>query len=253
MIFEQCPRCASIGKDTRKNNLAVYEDQHEYCFGCGFYKRAPDSVANMQAKLDKRGGKAQTRTSFSFDKEDFSYSIPANALAWLRKYGITDAEVHKHNICWHEEKQSLIFPVFEDERLVSYTGRYFGPDKDHPKYMAGGDKKGHYKLFPQEESHVYVLVEDYVSAIKVGRHFNCIPLLGAHVPLALILSLSRHEPILRIWLDRDKAESAMKFSARARQYIKDCATIVTDLDPKCYKDSEIKTIVSGTLKSISQF
>ncbi len=248
MEFRQCPKCAALGKDTRRNNLCIYDDGHNHCFGCGYHTRAPDSIANMK----KRGGNAQNRTSFLFDKEDFSYSIPADALAWLRKYGITDAEVHKHNICWDEEKQSLIFPIFDNERLVSYTGRYFGTDKDHPRYITAGDKKAHYKLFAQEESDVYVLVEDYVSAIKVGRHFNCIPLLGAHVSLSLIISLVRYQPILRVWLDRDKASQAITFSNRARQYIKDCATIVTDLDPKDYNDGAIKSHVLGTLKSISQ-
>lgn len=34
----QCPNCAGKGRDTAGDNLAVYDDGHEYCFACGFYK-----------------------------------------------------------------------------------------------------------------------------------------------------------------------------------------------------------------------
>jgi hypothetical protein len=205
----------------------------------------------MKSKLNKRGTQAQSTASFSF--EEFSYSIPAVPLAWLRKYGITNAEIHKHAISWHEEKQSLIFPVFDGDRLVNYTGRYFGEKKDHPKYITIGNKTGPYKLFsPQEPTNVYILVEDFVSAIKVGRQFNCIPILGAHVPLALILSLIRHEPVLRIWLDPDKRIEASQFVQRALQYIPNCGSIISDKDPKEYENGEIKTHVLSTFKSVPQ-
>jgi hypothetical protein len=31
---EQCPRCASQGKDNSHNNLAVYSDGGKFCFSC---------------------------------------------------------------------------------------------------------------------------------------------------------------------------------------------------------------------------
>ena len=35
---EQCPTCASRGKDTSKDNLAVYSDGQTHCFSCGTHK-----------------------------------------------------------------------------------------------------------------------------------------------------------------------------------------------------------------------
>ena len=32
---EQCPSCAKNGKDTSKDNLAVYSDGQTHCFACG--------------------------------------------------------------------------------------------------------------------------------------------------------------------------------------------------------------------------
>lgn len=34
---EQCPACASHGRDTAQDNLAVYDDGHKYCFSCKHY------------------------------------------------------------------------------------------------------------------------------------------------------------------------------------------------------------------------
>lgn len=33
---EQCPDCAKHGRDTKKDNLAVYSDESSYCFSCGY-------------------------------------------------------------------------------------------------------------------------------------------------------------------------------------------------------------------------
>lgn len=34
---EQCPECASQGRDTSEDNLGVYDDGHSYCFSCEYY------------------------------------------------------------------------------------------------------------------------------------------------------------------------------------------------------------------------
>ena len=36
---EQCPRCSSQGNDTKGDNLACYDDDHKYCFACGYYEK----------------------------------------------------------------------------------------------------------------------------------------------------------------------------------------------------------------------
>ena len=37
---ERCPSCASAGRDTSHDNLAVYDDGHKYCFSCNYYQGA---------------------------------------------------------------------------------------------------------------------------------------------------------------------------------------------------------------------
>ena len=31
---EQCPVCASRGQDSSRDNLAIYDDGHKYCYSC---------------------------------------------------------------------------------------------------------------------------------------------------------------------------------------------------------------------------
>ena len=35
---EQCPACASNGRDTSHDNLSVYDDGHKYCYACKYYE-----------------------------------------------------------------------------------------------------------------------------------------------------------------------------------------------------------------------
>ena len=245
MRFEQCPRCAKQGKDTSKDNLAVYDDGHSYCYGCQYFQPAPKSIANMARKIRREQSWSAGEQS-SLDLDGCTYALPKEPLAWLRRYGITDEEIHKNGICWNETSNCLVFPILDNLRVVATASRNFSGQG--PKYITKGNTKQFYKVFTNPTD-IYVLVEDFVSAIKVGRHYNCCPLLGAHVPLSLILSLAWRKPRLRIWLDPDKRIEAMKFTQRALQYIPDVATIVADKDPKDYNNKEITEIVSGTFES----
>jgi len=35
----QCPECAKEGRDNNEDNLARYDDDHEYCFSCGYFNK----------------------------------------------------------------------------------------------------------------------------------------------------------------------------------------------------------------------
>ncbi len=242
----QCPRCADLGKDLSQNNLANYDDGHSYCFGCHYYKRSTilrsSNLSNQNASLPRL-----SNTSVPDFNSDCSYVLQGKALAWLASYGITPAEQHNYGFWYNNVKDLLVMPVYNGSALISTQARYFGPNPKHPKYLTYGTKTGYFKLFPQRNSSVYVLVEDYISAIKVGRQYNCIPLFGCLVPRNLILSLVSSNPTLRLWLDPDKAVEAIAATERARQFLDDCGTILSAKDPKDYPDNEIKAHVEFTL------
>lgn len=247
MIHARCPRCASFGEDTREDNLAIYEDGHEFCFSCRYYK-PPSTMSLLRSSLYSFPNASLQSLSLKeppdLSQDRFTLDLPNLPRLWLDHYGITRDEQLKHNITFDLDRNLLICPVYDGDRLVSMSGRYFGRDQSHPRYITHHYRKDFYKLFTASTpTPIFVLVEDFISAIKVGRQFNCIPLLGSYIPLKLVLSLIFQQPTLRIWLDRDKAQEAIKFSAMARQYIPNCATIITEEDPKYYNDNQIKDII----------
>ncbi len=240
----QCPACQEKGADRHKDNLALYSDGHEHCFACGYHTRPTlgNQIQNLESNVYKKNKDFVLRSFYSHYTNLTSW--PNCVLNWLKPTGISPKDLSNEGVYYNQDLESLVFPISN----TLYQYRYFGSNPNYPKYITNGPKN-QYKLFRQPSSQVFVLTEDYLSAYKVGRSFNAIPLLGAHFSEHLPLSLLRYNPILRIWLDFDKYNEAIKLTKRSSQWLPNCATIITELDPKYYKDMEIKEIVTATLPS----
>lgn len=52
---EQCPACADVQADTKKDNLARYSDSSAYCFACGYSERASVIIRGQSMGLAERG------------------------------------------------------------------------------------------------------------------------------------------------------------------------------------------------------
>ena len=52
---EQCPTCAMRGKDTSKDNMAVYSDGQTHCFACGTHHRGgKEALGGVKVKQPKQ-------------------------------------------------------------------------------------------------------------------------------------------------------------------------------------------------------
>ncbi|MHB8602219.1 MAG: hypothetical protein ACYC9R_06240 [Nitrosotalea sp.] len=249
---ERCPRCAKLGKDTSKDNLAIYDDGHKYCYGCGYTYYGHNSIKWLKNKINPV---VSVSSQFVYDLDSICYHLPLKPLRWLTSYGILPSEIKEHRMFWDINSQTLQMPIYDGDRLMLVSGRYFGDNPDYPKYIIRGQKKGFFKIIqPSIPNNIYVLVEDYISAIKVGRQYNTVPILGSYVPHELVLSLMRFNenshPIIRIWLDPDKRSEAIRQAAYCRQLVWDTGTIISDKDPKDYNDTQIKELVSATLSNV---
>lgn len=187
---------------------------------------------------------------------DFSYSIAPRAVEWLRKYGITDEEINRERFGWSDSKQYLVSPVFDVyDNLLLWQGRYFGGNESHPRFYTSGTPETVFNIVDSAGrrdgddarmwSHDFVvLVEDYISCIKVGRQFPAMPLFGSEISLDRIRKLSDLVTSLVIWLDRDKLRSAVKARFKALAYFDQVTCIVSDRDPKEYDNDEIRRFVT---------
>lgn len=125
------------------------------------------------------------------------------------------------------------------------------------KYLTIGNKTKYYKgrcvLGESCSINPYiVLVEDILSAMRVGWDHACIALRGTKLSeesLLYLVSLSRKSKIL-LWLDNDEAgqRGVDKIKQKLAWIDFDIRTITTDKDPKWYTNNEINSIINSKLE-----
>jgi twinkle protein len=102
---EQCPNCASLGRDTDKDNLAVYENG-KYCqAGCGYMERdkapakepVPGLIPGDLTGISSRGLTKDSCLKYNVRTAQFSGRLGGNAL---------------------EAAEIVIFPFYENGRVV---------------------------------------------------------------------------------------------------------------------------------------
>jgi hypothetical protein len=237
-----CPSCGS------RDNLGLWDDGHKYCFGCGYgipgYKSV--NLADLRELANKNKVKTKgTNYGNLCLPSDCTSTLPKEPKKWLDNYGITEREILVNHIVWSESYGRLYFPIFDlYGNLVLYQGRYFGSNPVAPRYSTRGQVDNCLHFIGNLGDSI-IVVEDVVSAIKVGRQFCAMPLFGSTLSVERIIALSNRFSSLGIWLDRDKAKYALKAHLRASSYFNRVFTIITDKDPKCYSDVLVKEKMNG--------
>jgi len=218
---ERCPKCASQGNDKSGNNLAVYSDQHKYCFACGYYVKG-DIVEEYRT----RHIKPVHNTKFFRPSNVMS----SKALIYLKKYGLTDQEIND-NYFWDDYG----YLVFNGDKYQN--ARNF--NEQGAKYISRGVIRGNEKIFTKTKN-VIIVVEDAVSAIKISRVCSSVPIHNSVIPLELILRLSKQFSHLGVWLDPDKQKETLTEANKASLYFDKVNVIWSNADPKEYSTEEIK-------------
>lgn len=246
-----CPKCRDIGRDKTGNNLGVYDDGSCYCWSCGYY--VPPTATGKVSRLSRMAREAlvQNQTPVVSLPPDCDVYIPAVARDWLGKYSLTEYEIIHNKLMWSEYWQQLIFPYFDKyNNLVAWQGRSFNPEfqiRKHTKWFSQGDLKSLFHIIPATQNYdSLVLVEDIVSAIKVGRHLPALVLFGNNIANRLV-GLYRLTNKLVIWLDPDMKKKTLREADKARQLGFQVSCIFTDKDPKDYSHEDIQIC----LKNIS--
>lgn len=246
-----CPSCGS--SDAR----AEYSDGTFFCFSCSVF-----TGAGLKDRLKPRESKEKSVKII--DTSQWQYSLPKVATEWLNKYGITQNEITSYGLRWNPALTSklwdgptgaLAMPLFTNGVVTCVSYRLF--DQDKPKSITLGFRPyitiGNIEVTlnhgqEQAPGETVIIVEDYISALKVSRILPCVPLLGSAIPDDAILRLSKTHTRLLIWLDMDKAVPALKITSKARLLGLEAGTICTELDPKDHSDLEIFSIVNRDSK-----
>lgn len=236
-----CPKCGS------KDNVYRYPDGHEFCFGrCGYVKQAPltkDVICALLKEKEDHEAKAVDRIwSIPAYAEDATETLADPGLTWIKKYGIWNDEIQEHGILWSKSQEQLIFPIYENAYacdVIAWQARNFKPNSR--KYLTFGkiDEILHILGLTKHTNSDIIIVEDMVSAIKVSRHFRCMPLFGSGCSRAKLTRLRRYSECLKFWLDADKFGTSMKMAKVAAQLGFKTSVIHTEKDPKEHTNEQI--------------
>ena len=234
---EPCPRCRKAGKDRTGDNLAVYDDGHRFCFGCGYYEsgRVIDRVMGLRNKKDPVD-------KFIYIPADLGDSIHPRGRAWLDKYGITSQEISNYGFKWSPSREWLVMPSFPTGDTIPYQARCFDKNADERKTFTGGAVDLIVNIYGVKSDSV-VIVEDPISAIKVARQTQAMPLYGSHISSNKMLKVGNFVDEIVVWLDYDKTDVAFKILNTIRSFGIRGRLIITTKDPKDYDDNEISDIL----------
>lgn len=243
---EACPNCRRLGNDNSGDNLIVFSNGSKHCFACGHHV-SPTGYEYITNRLKTRGNEQLcTKPTVSLPP-DVDFNLPEIARQWLKSYELTNTDIAKHRLMWSEYWQRLIFPYFGNDDLLAWQGRYFGND-GKAKWFSQGQLHEFIHMVGNSITGVCVLVEDIVSAIKLGNCSVCaIPLFGSYLSTKQLLRIKRYYGTIIVWLDKDKQKEAVKFSNLARSMNCNSYTIITDKDPKEIPYEELKQLLTKVI------
>lgn len=238
--------------DTRERLYVRQTPQGElqYCHNCGYKKfipnrnKTPSQIIQQATHLIKINEETYELSENNiYLPSDFSNNLPSAGRQWLDKYQITEQERTQFNIGYSERYHRVILPVYRDEQLVYWQGRYLKqPTKENPKYLNVRNKGAKNVFFKRCNTGCdsICVVEDILSAIKVGRVTNSLAILGSYFSKEIINELKSFKHIY-IWLDEDKYFTAVKAGKKLNAILNVPIKIIhTTLDPKEYNEQQIK-------------
>ena len=254
-----CPRCGT----GHANSCFVTYHNGWHCFSCGAsyvtdkdsYSFRPSQTVNTNIYLPQN-----IITNYS------QFSL--GTIEWLYKFGVYKEFIQQHHIGYvpfeefvtkHNLRysgESLIFPIINNNEIVYYQRRFF-PNK---QILTVGNANA---LFIArkgvQNSRTIVIVEDYISAIRVGQIHHCMCLFGTKLKALQLSYILENYTNIKVWLDGDAPgqDSAKKIRKQLYDTIKyKCAqlafkqqiysieNIFTEKDPKYYTNTEICTILN---------
>lgn len=205
------------GKD-HKSRLYI-KREHDgtilgFCHNCGAEgaHRPRTHIANMYDLLD-----AQKARLIPDEEVDLPSDIEYNVKEWslyaraqLYRYDITDAEIAANYIGYSPKYDRIITPTFYKGKVYGWQGRSLDVTKNPPKYVGISSKKGTKPMSQLPRAGVsrredcLILTEDFVSAMRCGRHAHSMALMGTHLPdeTLSLFDIDAYKTII-IFLDDD--------------------------------------------------
>jgi hypothetical protein len=251
-------RSNKIAHCATDRSCIVSNEKHGYrahCFRCGpvgFVKHELFSIGQLARRKQELELLAERETKLP---KDFTTDIPASEAIWLYKAGVSHAIARHYGFGYSASLRRVILPVYENKKLMGFTARSTIGEK--PKYIERMVPEAIFRADPavglaseagwrEAVGPDLVLVEDILSAVRVGRVVRqACSVLGTSVSYLQTHSiLAGQSKGLRIavWLDPDKAgvTGAFRLVRSLAVMGHDVQQIKTKKDPKYYSNREIR-------------
>lgn len=267
--YEPCPSCRSKGRDTRGDNLVRYADGGGHCFSCGRHESSPVTAEKLFNRKEVDDGTKsilpgdftrevptaawkwlfQYGLPYSYWKERCGYSPKDERLVFLigepvafsigRLIPQSGAPVDGHGSVDDSGGSAArglgrLSPVHGTSS--GGRGQQQGNHASRRKWYVWGDSHKHCEIVsPSDPGRVktVVLVEDLISAHKVGQITTAIPLFGTVVHPCHLYYLMQQDKPITLWLDKDQEQNVQKTALRLQSLVDvPVRVVVTDDDPK---------------------
>jgi hypothetical protein len=228
----RCPKCAERGNDKKGDNLAEYADGW-HCFSCGYRKPKNYNLKRLEAFSD-----AKVCNGITLENK-----LLPDHLKWLLGYDLTLNEIKdfkyasKRVINGYETQCNLLVLIHNDAYWLARNFAITGN-----RYVSSGNKPC---VKYGDNPDTLVIVEDVISAIKLGRIATSFPMLGANIPLDWYKQARGYQNVI-LWGDNDKAVQNVKQSRKLSEYLGiPVRNVITENDPKCYNTEYLYNIINN--------
>lgn len=257
MIISRSNNCPYCG-DGHENSCYITYHDGDYCFSCGHGIRKGADYYSYRLYDEIPVTSELFIPECTFKPNEFSL----NVLEWLYKYYISDDDIKLHRIAYcvpqAGKSESLLLPILgkDDKEILAYQRRFF-PDKTF--YSSIGLRDQLFIPGYRPDSHTVVLVEDYISALRVSKVLPSLCIFGTKPNNTQIDFIINHFNKVVIWLDNDEPGQKAAYQLRTklyheyqlylgnRAYITNTVTISTienEKQPKENSRNEIRKILS---------
>jgi len=249
-----CPNCG-VGTNTY---AAIVNHNHKYyscyCNACGpvdYETKGELSLAELKHIQELNEAAAHMPPKEIKLPEDTTYDeteFSREARLWLYKAGLSPTMWRKYRIGYSPKLARVVLPVYDNEKLIWFQLRAVYKEQK-PKYIQPSAPRDHVIFQGKGNRSKAVVVEDIMSAIRVHEaqnEYTAFSLLGTKLTSNQSNILGTFSEVVT-WLDGDRAGIAGARNIRkVLSLLTDCRNIRTNKDPKCYPNSEIRSILNVT-------
>lgn len=272
MIVERSTNCPYCGEG-HLNSCYIQYDNGDYCFSCHKGSKGKENafaykILPMQWLGDVNpefsAEKATRVPTYTPNPKEFSLKT----LEWLNQYYIYEKEIKLYNIAYcppqYGKEESLLFPIVIYNGVIEQFQRRYFPSKEF--YSSRKLSQCIFEIESLDNCGIIVVVEDFISAIRVGEHTATLCLFGTKLNDIKIERIIRNYNTVLVWLDDDEPgqkaalEIKEKLTREAENYYTSHPYIPTqraftvgnicNQQPKELSPNEIKKLISATISTL---